>query len=296
MKRTILALFVALLSTTASAQQAATNNSENLTIPNKSYEAAVDFSEAPQRKNNKFPLSDQDNTQGWKMDKKHSDEFRGKSLNEKLWMPSAKSWKGRQPTFFHSSNIELHDGYLVMKVNKHGDEQLPEGYTHTSAFISSHEAHLYGYYEARLKPNDSPWVTGFWMSQGTPEWWTEIDICENCPFTSGNERDLNSNVHVFRAPPEHGNVKEHFAIGKKYYLPFRLQDDFHTWGMDWTEEYIRLYIDGVLYREIENTHWHQPLHVNINNESNKWFGALPDDNYLDSEYYIDYFRVWHREE
>lgn len=266
----------------------------NLTVPNKSYEAAVDFTAAPERLNNRFPLSDQRNTQGWKLDKRHSDEFNGDVLNEKIWMPNARGWKGRQPTFFHSSNVEVGDGYLQLYVNRHGNEILPSEYTHTSGFVTSKAEHLYGYYEARLKPNNSPWVAGFWMARGTKDWWTEIDICENCPFTKGNENALNSNVHVFKSPPEHGDVKKHFSIGKKYYLPFRLQDDFHVWGMEWTKEYIRLYIDGVLFREIENTHWHQSLNVNINNESNKWFGALPDDNYLDSKYIIDYFRIWQR--
>ncbi len=292
-KITILSV-LSLTATVCAYAQTPNNNGVNLTIPNKDYAAIIDFTDAPERVNNKYPLSDQKNQQGWKLDKRHSDEFNDNSLNDKIWLPNARNWKGRQPTFFHPSNIELRDGYLIFSVNKHGDEELPDGYTHTSGFVTSKAEHLYGYYEARLKPNNSPWVTCFWLARGTADWWTEIDICENCPFTQGNEHDLNSNVHVFKAPPEHGDVKEHFSIGKKYGVPFRLQDDFHTWGMDWTEEYIKLYIDGVLYREVENTHWHQPLNVNINNESNKWFGALPDDNHLNEQYIVDYFRVWQR--
>jgi hypothetical protein len=38
------------------------------------------------------------------------------------------------------------------------------------------------------------------------------------------------------------------------------------------------------------------LRINLNNESNKWFGALPDDNNMDSEYLIDYVRVWNKKE
>ncbi len=265
-----------------------------LTIPNKSYAGAVDFTNAPKRRNNRYPLSDQKNTEGWVKQKKYCDEFKGKELDLEKWSPSARGWIGREPTYFHANNIEVKDGYAVFSINQHGDEQLPEGYTHSSGFIKSHATHLYGYYEARLKPNKSPWVTGFWMSYGDKDWWTEIDICENCPFMNNQSQDLNSNVHVFRAPEDKGNVKEHFSLNKKYYIPFNLADDFHTWGIDWTEEYIRFYLDGVLFREVENTHWHQPLNVNINNESNKWFGALPDDRYVDEKYLVDYFRVWKR--
>ncbi len=279
----------------ASAQVDSANNpATGLTIPKKNYAAHINFENAPVRKNNKYPLSDQSNKGRWKLLKNDCDEFTDKILNTDRWYPNNPGWKGRKPTFFHESNVLLRDGYAVFSVNKHGEDKLPEGYTHTAGFIVSKKKFLYGYFEARLKPNKSPWVTGFWMTNSSKDWWTEIDICENCPGVKGNEYDLNSNVHVFKAPVDKGNITKHFSRGLKYYVPFNLSDDFHVWGLDWSKEYIRLYIDGVLYREMENDFWHQELKVNFNNESNKWFGALPDDNFLDVEYLVDYFRVWQR--
>jgi len=143
-----------------------------------------------------------------------------------------------------------------------------------------------------VKLMDAPWVSGFWMTNVGKDWWTEIDICENAPGLYYNRHDLNSNIHVFRAPKDKGNVKKHFSRTKKYYFPEELQLDYHVWGLEWTPEYIRFYIDGILFREAKNTHWHQPLEVNFNCESNKWFGALPDDNRLDGEYHVKYFRAW----
>ena len=64
------------------------------------------------------------------------------------------------------------------------------------------------------------------------------------------------------------------------YIPFELQADYHVWGLEWNKDVIRFYLDGVLYREAENTHWHQPLAINLNCESNKWLNALPDDSRL----------------
>lgn len=280
------------LSTSLFAQ---TPPSNDPTVPSPIYEASLNLDDAPKRISNKLPLSDQKNSAGWEFLKEYSDEFKGKKLDTQKWYPNNPGWKGRQPTYFHESNVAIKDGCAEFSINKHGDEELPEGFTHTSGFLVSKTDHLYGYYEARLKANDSPWVFGFWMTKGTPTWWTEIDICENCPFPEGSERNLNSNVHVFRSPADQGDVKEHFANPKKYYLPFNLEDDFHTWGMDWTEEYIRLYFDGVLFREIENTHWHQALQINLNNESNVWLGATPQgDKYTDEKYLVDYVRVWRR--
>jgi len=266
--------------------------SQNLTIPPKNYVDSIKIERTILANNSKFPLSDQSNTQQWKLLKKYSDEFDEEQINEKRWYPNNPKWKGRKPTYFHGSNVSLEKGELVIKVNQHGNEKLPEGFTHTSGFIKSKKRFLYGYFEAEAKLMDAPWVSGFWMTNVGKDWWTEIDICENAPGLEYNRHDLNSNIHVFKAPKDKGNVKKHFSRTKKYYFPVELQADYHTWGLEWTPEFIRFYIDGILFREAENTHWHQPLEVNFNCESNKWFGALPDNNRLDGEYHVKYFRVW----
>ncbi len=266
--------------------------SQNLTIPPKNYVDTVNISLAPKRMTDKLPLSHQKDKKKFKLLKKYSDEFNKSKLNTNKWYPNNPSWKGRPPTFFHGSNVSLENNELVIRVNKHGDEVLPKEFTHTTGFIKSKNKFLYGYFEAEVKLMDAPWVSGFWMTNVSKDWWTEIDICENAPGLSYNRNDLNSNIHVFRAPKDKGNIKKHFSRTKKYYFPEELQKDYHVWGLEWTPEYIRFYIDGILFREAKNTHWHQPLEVNFNCESNKWFGALPDDKRLDGEYHVKYFRAW----
>lgn len=265
---------------------------QNLTIPPKNYVDSVNLEQAPKRMNSDFPLSDQSNSKDWKKLEKYSDEFNVTQLNEERWYPNNPGWKGRQPTYFHGSNVSLENGNVVIRVNQHGDEQLPEGFTYSTGFIKSKTKFLYGYFEAEVQLMDAPWVSGFWMTNVSKDWWTEIDICENAPGLSYNRHDLNSNIHVFKAPKDKGDIKKHFSRTKKYYFPEELQADFHVWGLEWSPEYIRFYIDGILFREAENTHWHQPLEVNFNCESNKWFGALPDDQRLKGEYKVNYFRAW----
>lgn len=268
---------------------------QDLTIPKKNYTDSLDFTNAPKRLNQKYPLSDQKNQGKWKLRKDFSDEFEAKKLNTTRWHPNNPGWKGRQPTYFHGSNVSLQDGELQIRVNQHEDEKLPEGYTHSTGFIKSKKTVRYGYLEVEAKLMDAPWVSGFWMCKVGKDWWTEIDICENAPGLTYNRHDLNSNIHVFRAPEDKGDVKEHFAINKKYYVPFELQKDYHVWGLEWNEDVIRFYLDGVLFREARNTHWHQPLEINLNCESNKWFGALPDDDRLDGVYKVKYLRVWQKD-
>ena len=265
---------------------------QDLTIPPKKYVDSIELKNSIERVNSAYPLSDQQNSKSWKLIKKYSDEFEGNNLNYSRWYPNNPKWKGRPPTYFHESNVSLKNGELVIKVNQHGAEKLPNEFTHSTGFIKSKTKFLYGYFEAEAKLMDAPWVSGFWMTNVDKDWWTEIDICENAPGVENNRHDLNSNIHVFKSPKEHGDVKKHFSRTKKYFFPEELQKDYHVWGLEWTKEYIRFYIDGILFREAKNTHWHQPLEVNFNCESNKWFGALPDNNKLNGEYHVKYFRVW----
>lgn len=265
---------------------------QELTVPPPGYTDVIKRADLVSRQNDLYPLSDQGNQGKWVLDSQFSDEFETPTLNTKRWFATNPSWKGRQPTFFHADNTTLENGELVMRINQHGEEKLPKGYTHTSGFIKSKQTVLYGYFESEAKLMDAPWVSGFWLTKGTREWWTEIDIAENCPCVEGQRHDINSNVHVFRSPKEHGNVKKHFSITKKYYHPDEIQNDYHVWGLEWNKDVIRFFIDGFMFREQKNTHWHQPLSINLNNESNKWFGALPDDKRLDQEYRVKYVRIW----
>ena len=105
------------------------SSSEGLTKPNKHYTDSVDFTNAPVRKNDKYPLSDQKNDGKWKLLKNYTDEFSDDTLDVKKWYPNNPGWKGRAPTYFHGSNVSLENGEMIMKINQHGAEKLPKGFT-----------------------------------------------------------------------------------------------------------------------------------------------------------------------
>lgn len=262
------------------------------TMPATGYEAPIKSSDFIVRTNQLHPLSDQTNKGNWLINKEFSDEFETDSLDTQRWWPNNPGWKGRPPTNFHGSNVSIDKGELVFKINQHGDIKLPEGYTHTSGFIKSRRDILYGYFESEAKLMDAPWVSGFWLNKVTKHWWTEIDINENYPCQDGLRHNLNSNVHVFRSPEDKGGIKELISSPKKYFFPVELDDEYHVWGLEWNKDVIRFFIDGVMFREVKNVHWHQPLEINLNNETNKWLGAVPDDSRTDKEYRVKYVRVW----
>ena len=85
------------------------NETTELTIPKNFYKYSIDVSNAPKRLHNKYPPSDHKNEGGWVLNKKASDEFKGKKLNEERWFPNNPKWKGRQPALFAKENTTFED-------------------------------------------------------------------------------------------------------------------------------------------------------------------------------------------
>ena len=150
----------------------------------------------------------------------------------------------------------------------------------------------YGYYEVKARPMDSGGSSSFWFHrEETPGWTTEIDVFEIGGKAKNFENKYNMTVHVFRTPTE----KKHWQLGTAWIAPWRLADDYHVYGLDWAKEELRFYVDGVLVRSIENTHWHQPLYLTFDSETMpNWFG-MPDDKDLPSTFSVEYVRAWKRQ-
>ncbi|MFS4467909.1 family 16 glycosylhydrolase [Maribacter sp. 2210JD10-5] len=257
---------------------------------------SLNFANTPQRKTNELPLSHQDDT-SWILRTAISDEFEEGTLNREKWYDTNPTWLGRKPSMLHKDNVALKNGELILSINNAESPNYPQGYTHNIGWVVSKESVTYGYFEMKAKLMDAPWVSCFWLYNWwyTDNWRTEIDICENNPGVVENRHTLTSNLHVFSAPPDKGDVTELKSFGQNYYIPFELQKEYHVWGLEWNKHVIRWYLDGILFRESENVYWHQNLHINLNSESNKWLYAFPDDERLDTTYNIDYIRVWKKD-
>jgi beta-glucanase (GH16 family) len=245
----------------------------------------------PERVTDSFPLSDQGNEGNWRKFEVMSDEFNGAELDTNKWWPRNPTWLGRQPAYFYSGNVKVSDGKLHLTMRKQEVAEMPKdkGYhTYTSAAVKSKTAVKYGYFEVKCKPMKSHGSSSFWFYDSTPEIWTEIDVFEIGGGAPGFERKYNMNVHVFRTPTE----KKHWSSHGAWEAPSNLADDYHVYGLEWDEEKVRWYFDGVLIRWVENTHWHQPLTLNFDSETMPdWFG-LPKDSDLPSTYSIEYVRAW----
>ena len=188
-------------------------------------------------------------------------------------------------------NVEVADGSLRLWMRKNGPP--PEGpgqgyHTYTSAAVQANQRSLYGYYEVRAKPMDSAGSSSFWFAGNSDEWRTEIDVFELGGRAAGHEHRFNMNLHVFYRPGD----QEHRNWGDSWEAPFRLADDFHTYGLAWTPERITYYVDGSAVRWVENAYWRQPIYMIFDSETMiDWLGT-PADEDLPSVYEVDYVRVW----
>lgn len=245
-----------------------------------------------ERLNDRYPLSDQNNAGDWLAYEPMTDEFEDQTLDEAKWWDHNPGWLGRQPGFFYPQNVTVSDGKLHLTMKKEEVLEMPKdkGYqTYTCAAVKSKERVLYGYFEVKARPMDSAGSSSFWFYHSTDDWWTEIDVFELGAGVPKFEKTMHINVHVFRTP---GEGKNHWSVGGQFIAPERLANDYHVYGLEWDSKEVKFYFDGVLVRKGENTHWHQPLHLNFDSETMpEWFG-LPNDEDLPSTYSIEYVRAW----
>jgi len=249
----------------------------------------------PKRDTDTLPLSDQGNKGSWKKYQAMSDEFEGTELDSQKWWPTNPTWKGRKPGLFHPRNVSVRDGKLLLTMRKEHVpkmDKLQGFHTYTCAAVQSKTKVKYGYFEVKAKPMKSAGSSSFWFYATSRDWHTEIDVYEIGGTAPKFEKKYNMNVHVFRTPTE----RRHWSLHGEWVAPANLAEDYHVYGLEWDDNKIKWFVDGVLVRWVENTHWHQPLTLNFDSETMpNWFG-LPNDEDLPSVYSVEYVRAWNKGE
>lgn len=163
------------------------------------------------------------------------------------------------------------------------------------AEIYSSDSYLYGRYEIRMRvANASGVLSTFFTYKNGSEvgntFWEEIDIEV---FGKNNATEWQSNIILGSARPTIHTEQTHSANSS-------LGDDYHTYVIEWTPDYVAWYLDGVEVRRIIGTSTvtsltnAQSLRFNIwSSESVSWVGAWNDSalpvyqfvNYIDYKTY-----------
>ncbi len=200
----------------------------------------------------------------------------------------------------HTSVEQPGDGYLYL-ITRYENEQLLTG------MIRSQQQFQYGYFEARIRFQQLQGHHGaFWLQSetygqmvGNPgQSGAEIDIIE----FFGNGRiptDAKQNVYYDpylssdeRAVGEQQPGDEFEVFYRDNNAGAELSEDFHVFGLLWTESEYIFYIDGVETWRTSVGLSHVQEHIVLSLTTSLWENASLDTMLLPDEMVVDYIRVY----
>ncbi len=230
-----------------------------------------------------------------------SDEFDGNSVNMDNWTfeTGAHGWGNNEwQNYTNGDNAEVKDGMLIITAKLVGDGQKAGDYTSTRLISKGKKEFTYGRMEARMKlPGGKGTWPAFWMLGANIDQvgWPacgEIDIMEHVGYDPNN---VSAALHTSSSYGNTVNHKLEELIG--------CEDNFHVYGVIWTAENMKFYIDtpdNVYYEyspSIKNDDtWpfykDQFFLLNIAVGGN-WGGAEGvDDSIFPQSMEVDYVRVY----
>lgn len=243
------------------------------------------------------------------------DEFNytGKPDSDK-WDYESGFIRNREPQWYQKENVTVANGLLTItsrkeeKINPYYDSTSSDWrintrkalYTSASLITKGKFGFRFGKVEFRAKINISSgqWPA-FWMlgvNRGPVPWPAcgEVDIMEyyrgfmhaNLAWEGNNSSDIWSAKKI--PLTQFGNS---------------FQESYHIWTMDWDENYIKIFLDGVLLNETKikdtrnsirgNNPFHEEFYLVINLALGQANEIIPN-NTLPSNFLIDYVRVYQK--
>lgn len=255
----------------------------------------------------------------WKM--VWHDEFDGSgAFDPEKWQSEEGFVRNEEPQWYQAENTYRDNGLLVLEARwdsipnpnyREGDPSWRNNrpyarYSSGSVNTRGKYDFLYGQLEVRARISGA---RGSW-----PAIWT---LGSQMPWPSNGEVDVMEYYHYQGVPTvlanaAWGSARPNSAIWDSSYTPlthFTEQDPdwcsrFHIWLMDWTPEYIRLYLDGELLNEIDLSQtingsigehknpFHSPQYILLDNAVDIRY--TPNRDAFPIRYEVDYVRVWQK--
>ena len=242
-----------------------------------------------------------------------SDEFEGPSgsgVNSVFWnfdlgdgtSAGIPGWGNQEREWYLPEQAALNgSSQLVITAERNHDEaSYPAYYGEPAEWLSSKLTTkskvevLYGLIEARVKiPTGAGTWPAFWMlgSNLDEVAWPncgEIDILE------ARGRDSGNLVATLHGPGYSGE----FGCGKEWRTPVSMNDDFHTFAVEWLPDSITWLFDGVAFSrkikaDVAPNEWvfDHPFYIIMNLAMGGGFTGEIDPNLNRAEMLIDHVRV-----
>jgi beta-glucanase (GH16 family) len=189
-----------------------------------------------------------------------------------------------------AENVNIENSTLSLSVTHNENEKLPLKYN--AGEISDSAFHQFGYFEVRMKPAIVPGTVAsfFIMNRWVPENWEhrEIDI----EFTGNKLTSMQMTTHDY----QEGGTNHKFSTTIKE-LGFNITEDFHNYGILWTQDSVSWFVDCELFHTEKQYVPQDPLHIRLNHWAGNmeagmdgWMGMLNDET-LPSITYYDWIKV-----
>lgn len=246
-----------------------------------------------------------------------SDEFDYEgSPNPEYWTSEHGYLRNEEDQWYQKENVKCQDGMLHIEARQDcfanpmfrdpasywAESRKKVKYTSASINTSGLKSWQYGRFEIRAKipVGDGLWPA-IWLLGVEKEWPScgEIDIMEyyqNSILANaawGSNQRWNAKWASSQKPITHFLKKDP-----------EWADKFHVWRMDWTPEYIKIYLDDELLNAIDITKtinadgtnpFQQPHYLLLNLALGGINGGNPESPEYPAIYYIDYVRVYQRD-
>ena len=220
-----------------------------------------------------------------------------------------------EPTGQQTASVS--DGTLKIKAYKIKASSKSDNREYISARMNTNKGWQYGYIEmrARLPMTLGCWPA-FWMlpTDGPfyvldeSGWGGEIDMMEYVPNDGIKTLYFSAHCHdaTRAAGRETGYVDPETGIKYSYCQTTQLDtpNNWHCYGLEWTKDYIRGYLDGVEYfyapnprpGEVYQYSWpfDQKFYIKLNLAIGGTWGGEVAANFTEETYEIDWVRVYQK--
>ena len=191
--------------------------------------------------------------------------------------------------YYTPDEASVENGCLVMRSQK----REYKGKQYTSARLETKRkfSQQYGLFEIRAKlPKTQGIWPAHWLMPASGAWPPEIDIME---LLGHQPQKVYFTFHW-------GTSSNHKSKGGNYTAPVDLSLDFHTYALEWNENELIWYLDGVQrYRvtrlQSSNSLPAEPFYIILNTAVGGDWPGKPDASTVFPQYhYVDYVRVYQK--
>lgn len=216
------------------------------------------------------------------------------------------------------------DGTLKITAYKIADQY--KSYTNGKSYISTrmntNRSWMHGYIEMRAKlPLSKGMWPAFWMLLPDGPYWVldpskkgaEIDIMEYVVNPPENELDMvYFSAHSYNATPEGADGRNSGYVDPVTHVKYKYcqwtkishPEEWHCYGMEWTHDYIKGFLDGVEYFHVPNPKpdeedfatwpFDQKFNLKLNLAVGGSWGGNPASTFTQDSFEIDWVRVYQK--